>query len=494
MATKICLVLTEKTIAEDIAVLERYKNYIDIVELRADYLNHSELLHLWKFPQLSCKPCILTIRRKADGGLFTGGEGARITLFARSLSNANFDSAYNFTYVDLENDFEVSGIAQAAKLFGIKIIRSIHSKTVPIDIEKTILSLKQEESDIPKLAFTTTSLHETMEVFKTLKTMKYERPYIVSIMGQYGLTSRILATKIKSEVVYTFTPEYIAQNKKEKELLDPKNLQEMYRFSEINDETQIFGIIGNDVNKSLSPQIHNTAFKKKRRNSIYIPISSGSIQEALEFADTVQAKGLSVTAPFKTEIIPNLDVVSNDAQLIGAVNTVIRNEDDQLYGYNTDIEGFKEALLEFLNIKNLYKYKVAIIGAGGAARAAARVIKSLHGRACVFNRTAEKAKTLAKQYNFKWALLDPLSIKLVSSYSDLIVQASSAGMEPNTDVDPLSFYTFTGKEKIFDLIYRPMTTKLLERAEAAGCKVCNGYKMLEYQAVYQFKSFAGEYK
>ena len=126
----------------------------------------------------------------------------------------------------------------------------------------------------------------------------------MSVMGQYGLSSRILSKKLNSQIVYTFTPEYIKKNKLEQELIDPETLEDLYNFSKINNKTRLYGVIGKDVNTSLSPKIHNEGFKIKDLNSVYIPISAVSSKEALDFANLLNIKGLSVTAPFKSEIIP----------------------------------------------------------------------------------------------------------------------------------------------------------------------------------------------
>lgn len=490
MSTKVCLVLTEKTIEKNLSALEKYKKFIDIAELRVDYLNQSEILYLRNFPERAGIPCILTVRRKSDGGNFTGGEGARMTIFARGLAFANSDPIKNFSYIDLESDFDSSGIEEAARAFDIKIIRSLHSKVPVKNIVKTIEGLSRFETDIPKLAFTANCLNDVSELFKASKLIKNQE-YILSVMGPYGLSSRILSNKLNSQIVYTFTPEYIKKNKLEQALIDPETLEELYGFSKIDEETSLYGVIGKDVNTSLSPQIHNKGFKRKNLNSVYIPISAVSSKEALDFANLLKIKGLSVTAPFKSEIIPLINSISEASKFIGAVNTLVA-ENKKWFGYNTDVDGFQQALMEFLNEKDLRKYKVAIIGAGGAARAVAEVISSLHGKACIFNRTAEKAKNIAEKYKFKWALLDPINIKQLHAFSELIIQTTNAGMEPDIDMDPLNFYTFTGKEKVFELIYRPETTKMLKRARTAGCQVCNGYKMLEYQAYHQFKAFAGK--
>lgn len=489
MSTKVCLVLSERTIEKNLALAKKYKNYIDLVELRADFLNQNEILFLRNFPQAVDLPAILTVRRKADGGNFTGGEGARMTIFARGLAYAEEDSSKNFAYIDLENDFEAPGIEEAAYASGIKIIRSLHTKKNADDIATTVKNICHCVTDIPKLAFMTTSLKNTAEIFKAAKQLSGIK-YIITAMGQYGINSRILSAKIGSEIVYTFSSEYIERKNEQKNLIDPITLHTKYGFSDINENTKIYGVTGKDVYGSLSPQIHNKGFQTKKINAVYIPVSASSAKEALKFADTVGMQGLSVTAPFKTDIISEITQISPTSQSIGAVNTLIL-ENNKWFGYNTDVDGFKQALSEFLKTQKLTFYKVAIIGAGGAAKAVAHVIKSMHGKACIFNRTAENAKLLANQYSFKWAILDPINIKQLSAYSDLIVQTTNAGMEPNTKTDPLNFYTFTGKEKIFELIYRPEETVLLKRAKEAGCQVCNGYKMLEYQAHHQFKIFTG---
>lgn len=489
MSTKVCLVLAEKTIEKNLALLKRYKNYIDMAELRADCLNQNEILFLRKFPEKAEVPAILTVRRKSDGGFFTGGEGARMTIFARGLAYASGDPSKNFAYIDLESDFAASGIEDAAAAFGIQIIRSLHAKKPVSNIAKTVKELLHSETDIAKLAFPADSLNGMTEAFKAVKQLDGIR-YIISVMGKYGITSRILSKKLSSEIVYTFSTEYIEKKDMQTELIDPITLHALYGFSHINKNTAVYGVIGKDINTSLSPHIHNKGFKKHGIDAVYVPVSATSAKEALTFAETAGLRAFSVTAPFKMEIIPEINGISGTSKSIGAVNTVIR-EEKKWIGYDTDADGFRQALTEFLHTENLSQYKIAIIGAGGAAKAVADVIKNMHGKVCIFNRTAEHARQLANRYNFKWALLNPINIKQLSAYSGLIIQTTNVGMEPDLEADPLTFYTFTGKEKIFELIYRPEKTALLKRAEEAGCQTCNGYKMLEYQAHHQFKAFTG---
>ena len=131
MKTKICLVLTAPTLKEDLALVELYRSWIDIVELRVDCLCAEERLHFRQFPEMAHIPCILTIRRKSDGGKYIEGEGARIALLARGLAFADTDQRNNFAYIDLEEDIHVPSLEEAARAFGTRIIRSSHNMNGP---------------------------------------------------------------------------------------------------------------------------------------------------------------------------------------------------------------------------------------------------------------------------------------------------------------------------------------------------------------------------
>ena len=117
-------------------------------------------------------------------------------------------------------------------------------------------------------------------------------------------------------------------------------------------------------------------------------------------------------------------------------------------------------------------------------------------KVCIFNRTVSHAKQLAEKYGFEYCQLDPECIDVLSEYSNLIIQTTSVGMTSTTpqndQIDPISFYNFKGTELVFDIIYKPAVTPVMKRASLAGCRVCNGYKMLEYQAYEQFKLFTGK--
>ena len=128
----VCLCLTGKTLEEDLSIVEKYRDYLDVVELRVDFLEQDERLKIRDFPEMAKVPVILTIRRQIDGGQYVEGEASRTMLFARALSFANSDSTKNFAYVDFEEDYHVPSLEDAAMAFGTKIIRSFHDMENPV--------------------------------------------------------------------------------------------------------------------------------------------------------------------------------------------------------------------------------------------------------------------------------------------------------------------------------------------------------------------------
>ena len=190
MTPKICLVLTENTIEKNIQLIERYRSWIDIVELRADFLEPQELLHLRTFPKLAHIPAILTIRRFLDGGTFKGGEGSRITLFARGLAFADTDPLNNFAYLDLESDVQAPSLEEAAQAFNIGIIRSLHSMKAPIsDITAKIREIRRTDEEIVKIAYKADNLANVTGLFKQAQQLNGQNRLIA--MGKYGIPSRI---------------------------------------------------------------------------------------------------------------------------------------------------------------------------------------------------------------------------------------------------------------------------------------------------------------
>ena len=490
----VCMTLTGKTLDENLKLVKKYEKYIDIVELRVDHLDEDEQLYARRFPAMIYQPCILTIRRDIDGGLFTGGEFARTNLYARALAFANPDKSKNFAFVDFEDDFHIPSIQDAAMAFGVKIIRSYHNMKDPVtNIRERCDIMRKTGYEIPKIAFMPHSLSDVLNLIKEGERMtQYE--HILCAMGPLGFPSRILASYTNSFLTYV-SPQEVLENTKAIGHIDPVTINDVYHFHSINQDTSLYGITGWPLLKTSSPEIHNKGYAAKGMNAVYIPYRSPLIADTLSFCEGIGVKGLSVTIPHKESVLYYLHEQSPEVVQIGACNTIVRKNNKWL-GYNTDAPGFRRALEEFLGPVKIKHKKVAVIGAGGAAKAIVYVLRQMGARVCIFNRTVETAAQLADKYGFNYCQLDAHCAAKLDEYSTLIVQTTSVGMNAegpsNSDNDPIYFYDFRGNELLFDIVYEPAITPVMKRASLAGCRVCNGFKMLEYQGYEQFKLFTGQ--
>jgi 3-dehydroquinate dehydratase/shikimate dehydrogenase len=492
---KICLCLTAKTIGRDIEILNKYRKCADIVELRVDCLDPDERLSIRRFPELAGLPVIMTIRRDVDGGHFKGGEGARVKLLARGLAFAEADSRMNFAYMDIEDDLNVHSLEEAARTFGTRIIRSYHNLDGVIDdIPKKIKSMQRSGDEIVKVSLTVNTTSDVMRVYKASQAFpKLDK--ILICMGHYGIYSRILAEKFGSFLTYSSAlsesevPGAAGQ-------LDVKELAEDYRFRSITPKTKIFGVMGHPLKSSISPWFFNTIFGLENTDAAYVPFPTDSVNDMLDLANELDVRGLSVTVPYKETVLPRLAGGSTTVKEIGACNTMFRYTDGEdvsaWYGENTDIIGFSDSLLAFINKKNLKWLKITVIGAGGVARSVAAEIHRLGGKALILNRTVHKARSLASLYNFRFGGLDNQGVEQMAKYNDIIIQTTSAGMEGYEESELLDLYSFTGKEVVMDLIYTPPQTTFLKRAAAAGCRTLNGFDMVIRQACLQYAHYMGK--
>lgn len=265
-------------------------------------------------------------------------------------------------------------------------------------------------------------------------------------------------------------------------------------MQQIDGHTRLCGLIGNPVEHTMSPVIHNTLAGLEGRNLVYVPfhVEKGALEQAVRGAYALNILGLNVTVPYKSEVICSLTDVDEMADKIGAVNTLVRTETGYK-GYNTDMMGLYRAMCSE-NIR-LQGEEIILLGAGGAARAVAFLCVS-KGAAAVYimNRTYEKAKQVADEVNrsFHTKCVIPMGMdgyrKLSGDRKYLAIQATSVGLYPRTQeavIEDKEFY-----EKIhtgFDLIYKPLETRFMSLVRAAGGQAYHGLKMLLYQGVIAYE-------
>ena len=269
-------------------------------------------------------------------------------------------------------------------------------------------------------------------------------------------------------------------------------------LNDINGYTRTCGLIGNPVEHTLSPVIHNTLSMVLGENLAYVPfhVENGRLEDAVKGAFALNLLGLNVTVPYKSDVIPYLTDIDPLAENIGAVNTLVRTETGYK-GYNTDMPGLYRAMCEDgVKVKG---EKVLILGAGGVARAVAMLLLDKGAKeAILLNRTVQKAQEVADEVNRiagrKFAKAMPMDAydTLPAGKGYLAIQATSVGMYPGCDaavIEDPAFY-----EKVhtgYDLIFNPPKTRFMELVEAQGGKAYNGAKMLLYQGIIAFELWTG---
>lgn len=266
---------------------------------------------------------------------------------------------------------------------------------------------------------------------------------------------------------------------------------------QITGKTRLVGVMGDPIEHSVSPPMHNAAFRSLGLDFAYVPfrVKKADLVPAVEAIRALSIRGLNVTIPHKVRIIPLLDKVDPLAQEIGAVNVVV-NERGILTGYNTDAEGFLKVLLE-QDIEPKGK-NVVIIGAGGAARAIAFVLAVRGAYLTILNRTFSSATTCAADVSrnagnrIEALVLDSHNLSASLKKADIVVNATNVGMFPQADETLVPGGLMQPDLIVADIVYNPLKTRLLREAEKAGARTINGLEMLIWQGALAFEKWTGE--
>ena len=379
-----------------------------------------------------------------------------------------------------------------------QLILSRHNFKKPFEdiniIYESILAIYPEA--IPKIVYKALHINDCFAAFDLLK--EADCPTIAFAMGPAGQISRILAKKFGAFLTFACLDD---GSQTAPGQISVAEMKQTYRWDALNADTEIFGLIGNPVSHSAGPTLYNTCFEHNKINAVYLPfLVEGEKAEFDLFLKQVADRskmgfgGFSVTLPHKTHALDYAnqhgDYVDNLAQTIGAVNTLKVGFNGILSAYNTDYAGAMDALVAAMEIDrhDLHNAKVAVVGAGGVARAVVAGLADVGARVTIYNRTASKAKSLAKEFNAKAARID----EIADIDASVVINCTSLGMHPNVDVSPVPESVLNGDMTVFDTVYNPIETRLLKQAKAAGARVVNGAEMFIRQAMAQYRIYIGD--
>ncbi len=246
----------------------------------------------------------------------------------------------------------------------------------------------------------------------------------------------------------------------------------------ITNQTKLNMVIGYPLTHTKSPLLHNTVYEALNINAVLLAFPHESVASLISSIKTLSVGLTAVTMPFKEAVLPYLDVRNPEVDALKAVNTLIQTE-GHLKGFNTDVDGIEFALRDVaIKSKN-----VLLMGAGGAARAAAYLLQKKKANIFWFNRTVERAKKLSKEFGGE--ILDQKEIE--TKTFDIIIHTTPLGMYPDQDKTPLPDYPFQKNQVVFDMVYNPLHTKLLIDAKSKGAKIISGLEMFIGQGLRQIE-------
>ena len=245
----------------------------------------------------------------------------------------------------------------------------------------------------------------------------------------------------------------------------------------------VFAVFGDPVGHSLSPVMLNFAFAARRYHGVYLAVPTRDIGRAVRGMKDLGLRGASVTLPHKEAVIEHLDEIDETARVIKAVNTLV-NDQGRIKGFNSDGAGAVRALMERTPIQGK---DVAVLGAGGAARAVAHAVSSAGGRVTLFNRTPARGEALASDLGVGFRPLGEFH----GRGHQILINTTPVGMTPHAEATPVPADRLAPELTVMDIVYNPLKTRLLRQAEAAGCAVIDGLGMFVYQGAMQFECWTG---
>lgn len=490
---KICVSVCAETADELIAKIDDAKKLADVIEIRFDCLKREELDNfLPQFPKENFAGKFLTTFRAED----QGGKN-NLTVEQRNefwLHSHIFEST---DWADLEEDISIEELRnlRGGNVFE-KFIKSSHDlQGVPVNLSGIYERLKSTGAEVVKIAVQTQDITDTIPIWKLLKQSESENQEIIPIaMGESGKWTRILGLAHGAFMTYASLD---SSNETAPGQVSAQDLIEVYRAKELNEETEIYGILGSNTSVSMSPYIHNEAFKFHKLNAVFVSLQVQNIDEFIRRMVKPSSreielnfKGFAVTLPHKQAIIRHLDELDASAQAIGAVNTV-KIQNGKLYGYNTDAHGFIQPLLN--SYGDLKDAEVAVLGAGGAARACVYALKEHGAKVTIFARDISKTKNLAEEFGveLKPHNTEPSALNTYKDF-DILVNTTPLGMKGKAESEtPATAEQLKGLHLVYDLIYTPFQTPLMTEADKVEVPKIGGLAMLIAQAIEQQRIWTG---
>ena len=460
----------------------------DVIEIRIDALAPAEIRQVLGSIR-SEKPLLITFRPAEQGG------AREISLERRIEFWDEIEAALDTSGLWFDQEADLLGHTQ--KQHNSVTIRSFHDfGGVPDNIDAIFDSLAAD-AEVVKIAVSATDITDAIPVWKLLDRAKAKNRQLIPIaMGEAGKWTRILGLAHGAFMTYA---SLVAGKETADGQITAKDLIETYRVKELDENTQVFGVIGHPTSQSLSPYMHNPAFASAGMNAVFIPFLIKDLDKFMRRMVMPQTRevelnfgGFSVTMPHKQAIMKFLDVLDPVAEKIGAVNTV-KIENGKLTGYNTDAHGFITPLkAKYGDVKGA---RVAVLGAGGAARACVHALKQEGADVTVFARDPKMGSVFAEEFAARFTDFSKIKDQKskIGIDFEIIVNATPLGMKGQLENEsPFTADQLAGVKFVYDLVTKTADTLFILEAQKAGIPAIGGLEMLIAQGARQFEIWTGK--
>jgi 3-dehydroquinate dehydratase/shikimate dehydrogenase len=478
---KLCISICAESSQELFEKIVRAEELADVIEIRFDCLAPAERLEIADRISATGKNFIITLRSAEQGG------GSDIDVQTRRQF---WDSVPAVKWADIEPDLVEDIEGRGFE----KLICSYHATSnSAANIRQIFALLAATRADVLKIAVPADAATDAIPVWNMVKDAQAAGKDIIPVaMGEAGKWTRILGPAYGGFLSFAALE---AGSETASGQLSAEDMTNVFRTKELSRETEIFGIVAGDTGYSISPWMHNAAFKAAGMDRVFVPLQADDIEEFIfrmvkpETREVdLNFRGFSITNPHKRTVMNLLDRVDEAAAKIGAVNT-INIEEGKLVGYNTDAPGFVAPLKKVLG--SVKGARVAIAGAGGAARACAYALKQEGAAVSIFARSYKKASDLADSIGVKAGAMNN---SFRPGTIDILVNATPIGTKGSREEGAAiaNSSQLNGLKLVYDLVYNPIDTPLIREARRAGVPAIGGVDMLIAQGARQFEIWTGE--
>jgi 3-dehydroquinate dehydratase/shikimate dehydrogenase len=429
---------------------------------------------------------IATCRRKPHGGNFVGSLTSELEVLLAAA-----EAGCQIVDLEVESAEEAKPAALARfreglRAAGTSLLISFHDFSRTKGLGHAAERIEAFAPDFVKVVSTAKTLADNLAVLRLIEERSLSAEVVGIAMGEEGLVSRVLGPRAGAP--FTFAS-FSNGAETAPGQVTAHVLRDLYRVDQLDRATHIFGVAGNPISHSLSPLMQNTAFRKEGVNAVLLPLKVRALADLLSVVRELPLAGVAVTMPLKQEVLPYLaNPVTRGAvpltHRIGACNTLRVGADGKIVGFNTDVDGVVRPLEKRLKLKGA---RIAVLGAGGAARAAVFGLVAQGAEVFIVNRTHETAVALAREAKAK-------SLKhevFAKTRFDVLINSTPCGMAGSKQALPIKESELNAG-LVFDMVYNPLETPLLKLARSRGIPVITGLEMFVQQGARQFEIWTGK--